>query len=100
MALSIIFLWLLALHTETYWASPEPSFPVRDSENNPCWGCLGLACETSSCHFEKYKIAGDVDIGHDSATKLIIAKISEHTVPCTYLFFFPYLLYIAELEVP
>jgi len=29
---------------ETYRASPDPSFPVRDTESNPCRGWLGLAC--------------------------------------------------------
>ena len=27
-------------------ASPDPSFPVRDTESDPRWGWLGLACET------------------------------------------------------
>ena len=34
------------MHTETYRESPDPSFPVRDTESNPRWGWLGLACET------------------------------------------------------
>ena len=38
------------LHTETYRESPDPSFPVRDTESDPCWGWLGLACETSWHH--------------------------------------------------
>ena len=34
------------VHTGTYRASPDPSFPVRDTESDPRWGWLGLACET------------------------------------------------------
>ena len=34
------------VHTETYQESPDPSFPVRDTESDLCWGWLGLACET------------------------------------------------------
>ena len=34
------------MHTETYRESPDPSFPVRDTESDPRWGWLGLACET------------------------------------------------------
>ena len=26
----------------------RPIFPVHDTESNPCWGWLGLACETSN----------------------------------------------------
>ena len=26
--------------------SPDPSFPVRDTESDSRWGWLGLACET------------------------------------------------------
>ena len=37
------------LHTETYRESPDPSFPVRDTESDPRWGWLGLACETKPC---------------------------------------------------
>ena len=36
-------------YTETYRESPDPSFPVRDTESDPRWGWLGLACETSAC---------------------------------------------------
>ena len=37
------------VHTKTYWKSPDPSFPMCDTQkSNPCWGWLGLACETSS----------------------------------------------------
>ena len=28
--------------------SPDPSFPVCDTESDPRWGWLGLACETKS----------------------------------------------------
>ena len=31
---------------ETYRESPDPSFPVRDTESDPRWGWLGLASET------------------------------------------------------
>ena len=37
------------VHTETYRESPDPSFPVRDTESDPRWGWLGLACETNKC---------------------------------------------------
>ena len=30
------------VHTETYRVSPDPSFPVRDIESDPCWpGLVG-----------------------------------------------------------
>ena len=35
------------LHTETNRESPDPPFPVRDTESDPHWGWLGLSCETS-----------------------------------------------------
>ena len=34
------------VHTETYRESPDPSFSMRDTESDPRWGWLGLACET------------------------------------------------------
>ena len=34
------------MHTETYRESPDPSL-CRDTESNPRWGWLGLACETN-----------------------------------------------------
>ena len=34
------------MHMETYRESPDPSFPVCDTESDPRWGWLGLACET------------------------------------------------------
>ena len=36
------------MHMETYQESPDPSFPVRDTESDPRWGWLGLACETNA----------------------------------------------------
>ena len=35
------------VYTETYRESPDPSFPVRDTESDPRWGWLDLACETN-----------------------------------------------------
>ena len=33
---------------ETYQESPDPSYPLHDTESDPCWGWLGLACETNN----------------------------------------------------
>ena len=35
------------VHAETYRESPDSSFLVRDTESDPRWGWLGLACETN-----------------------------------------------------
>ena len=42
----IVYAQIATQHTETYRESLDPSFPVRDTESDPCWGWLGLACET------------------------------------------------------
>jgi len=39
------------LHTKTCQESPDPSFAVRDTESDPRWGWLGLACETRDAAF-------------------------------------------------
>ena len=41
----IVYWTIMTLHTETYRKSPDPSFPVRDTERDPSWDWLGLACE-------------------------------------------------------
>ena len=41
------------VHTEIYRESPDPSFPVSDTESDPRWGWLGLACETNHQHTHK-----------------------------------------------
>ena len=47
----LLTLWLSAfnihVHKETNRKSPDPSFPMHDTETDPRWGWLGLACETS-----------------------------------------------------
>ena len=35
------------LRTEIYREWPDPSFPMHNTESNPHWGWLGLACETT-----------------------------------------------------
>ena len=42
------------MHTETYRKSPDPSFPVHDSESNLRWGWLGLACKTTKMDHSTY----------------------------------------------
>ena len=37
----------LHVHTETYQLSPDPFFPMCDTEKDLKWGWFGLACETT-----------------------------------------------------
>ena len=47
---------------EIYRESPDPSFPVRDTESDPRWGWLGLACETTPTHTHSLAIASQAHI--------------------------------------
>ena len=41
------WIWfVLQPHTPSLQTSPDPSFPVHDTESDPRWGRLDLACET------------------------------------------------------
>ena len=46
-------------YTETYREFTRP-FPVRDTESDPRWGWLGLACETS--YWLRYVGDGSVSV--------------------------------------
>ena len=39
--------YLCSNHMKTYQASPDPSFPVCDTESDPRWSWFGPACKTN-----------------------------------------------------
>ena len=44
----IVYAAIVTHQKETYRESPDPFFPVCDTESGPHWGWLGLACVTKS----------------------------------------------------